>query len=92
MDSNTDKYIVDAIVRNRLDILNRITSLFIVKNLPVQSVMYSATAGNMAIINLICHCPDEDIMKRIINQANKIADISEIYYTKVFKYNPDEAE
>jgi len=79
-----DKYIVDALVRNRLDILNRITSLFIVKNLPVLSVMFSATENNMAVINLICLSPSEDIMKRIMNQANNFVDISEIYYTKVY--------
>ena len=84
MEQKMDKYIVDAMVRNRLDILNRITSLFIVKNLPVLSVMYSATENNMAIINLICLCPVESIMKRIMNQAYNFVDISEIYYTKVF--------
>ena len=84
MEQKMDKYIVDAMVRNRLDILNRITSLFIVKNLPVLSVMYSATENNMAIITLICLCPEESIMKRIMNQAYNFVDISEIYYTKVF--------
>ena len=53
-----DKYVVDAMVRNRLDILNRITSLFIVKNLPVLTVTFTATENNMAVINLICLCPD----------------------------------
>ncbi|MBQ9583668.1 MAG: hypothetical protein IJR25_05025 [Bacteroidales bacterium] len=82
-----DKYVVDALVRNRLDILNRITSLFIVKNLPVLSVLFSATENNMAVINLICLCPSEDVMKRIMNQANNFVDISEIYYTKTFNPN-----
>ncbi|MCF0173304.1 MAG: hypothetical protein HUJ91_06210 [Bacteroidales bacterium] len=80
-----DKYILDVLVRNRIEILNRVTNLFIVKNLPVQSVLYSVTSNDMAIINLICFCPDEEIMKRIIRQANNIVDISEVYYTKVFK-------
>ena len=87
MEENMDKYVVDALVRNRLDILNRITSLFIVKNLPVLSVLFSATENNMAVINLICLCPKEDIMKRIMNQANNFVDISEIYYTKTFNPN-----
>ena len=81
---NTDKYIVDALVRNRLDILNRITALFIVKNLEVLNVTFNATDDNMAIINLICLCPDENIMKRIINQSNNFVDIARIYYTKVY--------
>ena len=84
MENNLEKYVVDAMVRNRLDILNRITSLFIVKNLPVLSVLFTATENNMAVINLICLCPDENIMKRIMNQANNFVDISEIYYTKAF--------
>ena len=79
-----DKYVVDAMVRNRLDILNRITSLFIVKNLPVLTVTFTAMENNMAVINLICLCPDEFIMKRIMNQAHNFVDISEIYYTKAF--------
>lgn len=87
METNMDKYVVDALVRNRLDILNRITSLFIVKNLPVLSVLFSATENNMAVINLICLCPSEDVMKRIMNQANNFVDISEIYYTKTFNPN-----
>lgn len=85
MEQNMDKYVVDALVRNRLDILNRITSLFIVKNLPVLSVVFTATENNMAVINLICLCPAEDIMKRIMNQANNFVDLAEIYYTKTYK-------
>lgn len=80
-----DKYIVEASVRNRLDILNRITSLFIVKNLPVLNLVYYAGADDMATINLICLCPKEEIMQRIMNQANNFVDIAEIYYTKVYR-------
>jgi len=85
MERIMDKYFLNVLVRDRLDILNRITTLFIQKYLPVESVSYNSTADNMAVINLICFCPDENIMKRIVNQANTMVDVSEVYYTKAYK-------
>ena len=80
-----EKYSFNAVVRARLDILNRITTLFIQKNIPVECVTYrkSEEEDGMALVNLVCYAPsDEMAIRRIINQANKLVDIAQVEFNK----------
>ena len=77
------KYKLEAVVSARVDILNRITTLFIQKGLPVESVNYKVVDGRMARVELICSDADDIRMDRIINQANNMVDIAEVQYIKL---------
>ena len=79
------KYRLEATVSARVDILNRITTLFIQKGLPVESVNYKVIDGRMASVELICSDADDIRMDRIINQADNMVDIAEVHYIKLDK-------
>ena len=79
------KYKLEATVSARVDILNRITTLFIQKGLPVESVNYKVLDGRMARVELICSDADAIRMDRIINQADNMVDIAEVKYTQLDK-------
>ena len=77
------KYRLEATVSARVDNLNRITTLFIQKGLPVESVNYKVLDSRMAKVELICSDADVIRMDRIINQADNMVDIAEVKYTQL---------
>jgi len=79
------KYRLQATVSARVDILNRITTLFIQKGLPVESVNYRVIDDRLAKVELICSDADDIRMDRIINQADNMVDIAEVHYDKLDK-------
>lgn len=74
------KITVTAIGKNKLDILNRITSLYLQKNIPVESFMLSQ-ADNGDSKYQICVNTSEDAIVRIVNQMNNIIDLKSVQYT-----------
>lgn len=79
------KYRLEATVSARVDILNRITTLFIQKGLPVESVKYKVIDDRLAKVELICSDADDIRMDRIINQADNLVDIAQVQYFKLDK-------
>ena len=68
------KYSLTVSGTERLDLLNRVTSIFIQKGIEVSSVNYSA-ADKTCIIEITCYAEDNSIIKRICNQLENKVDI-----------------
>lgn len=76
-----EKYTVTAVGKNRLDILNRISTLYLQKRIPVESLVYAKTSNEYGEYKITCYSESSDIIERIVNQINNIIDITRVSYT-----------
>ncbi len=76
------KFTVTAVGKNRLDVLNRISTLYIQKQIPVESLSYQNTSAESGKYQIVCFSTREDAIKRIVDQISNYVDISQAYYTK----------
>jgi acetolactate synthase small subunit len=77
------KYLFEARLRNRLDILNRITTFLIQKGIPVEYLSFKRVEGDMADVEILCVTEDIYSCKRVVNQANQLVDVAQISFRKV---------
>lgn len=77
------KNLVTAIGKNRLDILSRITSLYLQRHITVDSVILENNNPDEALYKIYSDAPEETI-KVIVNQINKIVDIKAVNYSYKF--------
>ena len=75
------KFTVTAFGKNRVDVLNRITSLYLQKNIPVESFMLSQSENGESRYQ-ICSNASEELIVRIVNQMNNIVDLTSVQYAK----------
>lgn len=76
----TQKFVVTAIGKNRLEILNRITSLYLQRHIPVEHFELSqAEDGNSRY--QICALTSEASIVKIVNQMSNIVDIQSVNYS-----------
>lgn len=74
------KFTVTAIGKNRIDVLNRITSLYLQKNIPVESFNLSQSDCGESIYR-ICAETSQDSIERIVNQMSNIVEIRSVNYS-----------
>lgn len=72
---------VTAVGKNRLDILNRITLLFIQRNIPVRNLEYTELESPEYSKFTIHSYTNEDSINKIVNQIRNIVEISQVEYT-----------
>ena len=77
------KNLVIATGKNRLDILSRITSLYLQRHINVNSVVLENNNNDEALYKIYSDAPEETI-KVIVNQINKIIDIKSVNYSYKF--------
>ena len=75
------KFTVTAFGKNRVDVLDRITSLYLQKNIPVESFMLSQSENGESRYQ-ICANASEELIVRIVNQMNNIVDLTSVQYAK----------
>lgn len=75
------KFTVTAFGKNRVDILNRITSLYLQRNIPVESFTLSQSENGESKYQ-ICAQTSEEAIIRIVNQMNNIIDLRSVQYFK----------
>ncbi len=72
---------VTAVGKNRLDILNRITLLFIQRNIPVEKLEFTALGSpGYGLITICSYCNEASIHK-IVNQMRNIIELSQVEYS-----------
>lgn len=76
----TRKMVVTAIGKNRLEILGRITSLYLQRHIPVESLAMEQEQDGTGLYK-ICANTSEDSIIKIVNQISNIVDISKVEYT-----------
>ncbi len=76
----TQKFVVTAVGKNRLEILNRIASLYLQRNIPVESFILSKDRDGNSRYKICAQAPESSIIK-IVNQINNIVDISKVDYS-----------
>ena len=76
----TKKFTITAIGKHRLDILNRISALYLQKQIPVESIAFEETEKGKGKYQIVCCTSEEDSIKRIVNQICNIVDISKASY------------
>ena len=74
------KYTVTALGKNRIDILNRITSLYLQKNIAVESFVLSQEEDGESKYQ-ICAETSLEAIERIVNQMSNIIDIRSVRYS-----------
>ncbi len=77
------KNLVTATGKNRLDILSRITSLYLQRHINVDSVILEKNENDEALYKVYSEAPEETI-KLIVSQINKIIDIKTVNYSYKF--------
>ena len=73
------KFTVTAFGKNRIDILNRITSLYMQKNIPVESFVLSQTDEGESKYQ-ICANTSQEAIERIVSQMNNIIEIRSVQF------------
>ena len=74
-----NKYTVTAFGKNRVDVLNRITLLYLQRNIQVESFVLSQT-GNGESKYQICAEATESAITRIVNLMNNIVELNQVQY------------
>ena len=72
------KFTVTALGKNRIDILNRITSLYLQKNIPVESFVLSQEENGQSKYQ-ICAQTSQDAIERIVCQMRNIIEITSVH-------------
>jgi acetolactate synthase small subunit len=75
-----EKYTVMAEGKDRLDVMNRISTLYLQKRVQVESFEYSRTAPEQGAYKITCYSERKDVIDRIVNQINNIVEIRRAYY------------
>ena len=75
-----EKYTVMAEGKDRLDVMNRIYTLYLQKRIEVESFEYSRTAPEQGAYKITCYSERKDVIDRIVNQINNIVEIKRAYY------------
>lgn len=83
MSEMENKYLFEARLSNRLDILNRITTLLIQKGIPVEYLSFKRVEDDMADVEILCETDNLYDCKRVINQANQLVDVAQISFRKI---------
>ena len=76
-----ERYIVTAEGKDRLDVLNRISTLCLQKRLEVENFEFSRTAPQQGEYKIICYSDKQDMIERLVSQINNIVEIRKAYYT-----------
>lgn len=74
------KIMVTATGKNRLEILSRITSLYIQRHIQVESLVLEQGEDGNGMYK-ICATTSEDSILKIVNQISNIIDISKVEYS-----------
>ena len=74
-----EKYTVMAEGKDRLDVLNRISTLYLQKRIEVESFEFSRTAPQQGEYKITCWSEKKEVIVRIVNQINNIVEISRAY-------------
>ena len=74
-----EKYTVMAEGKDRLDVLNRISTLYLQKRIEVESFEFSRTAPQQGKYKITCWSEKKEVIERIVNQINNIVEISRAY-------------
>ncbi len=75
------KFTVTAFGKNKVDILNRITSLYLQRNIPVESFVLSQSENGESRYQICAHTSEESIM-RIVSLMSNIIDLTSVQYSK----------
>ncbi len=75
----SQKFTVTAVGKNKLDVLNRITSLYLQRNIPVESFVLSRLDSGESKYQICAQTSEESII-RIVNQMNNIIDLRSVNY------------
>ena len=76
-----ERYIVTAEGKDRLDVLNRLSTLFLQKRLEVENFEFSRTAPQQGEYKITCYSDKQDMIERLVSQINNIVEIRKAYYT-----------
>lgn len=74
-----NRYTVTALGKNRVDVLNRITLLFLQRNIQVESFVLSRTDIGESKYEICAEAPESSIM-RIVNLMNNIIELDNVQY------------
>lgn len=74
------RILVTAVGKNRLEILGRITALYLQRHIPVESLVLEQSKDGNGYYKICAVAPEESIVK-IVNQIGNIVDISRVEYT-----------
>lgn len=75
----TNRYTVTALGKNRVDVLNRITLLYLQRNIQVESFVLSQTDNGESKYQICAQAPESSIM-RIVNLMNNIIELDHVQY------------
>lgn len=76
-----EKFTVKAEGKDRLDVLNRISILYLQKRIQVESLEFTRTAPEQGEYTITCFSENKEIMERLVNQINNIVEIKRAYCT-----------
>lgn len=74
-----EKFTVRAEGKDRLDILNRISTLYLQKRIEVESFEFTRTAPEQGEYRITCFSDCREVVERIVNQINNIVEIKRAY-------------
>ena len=74
-----NKYTVTAFGKNRVDVLNRITLLYLQRNIQVESFILSQTDNGESKYQICAETTESSIM-RIVNLMNNIVELNQVQY------------
>lgn len=77
--ANEKKFKVMAEGQGRLDILNRISMLYSQRHIIVESLTF-APLGNGESRYSLCAVTDENTIRQVVNQMNRIIDLRKVDY------------
>ena len=74
-----EKFTVKAEGKDRLDILNRISTLYLQKRVQVESLEFTRTASEQGEYKITCLSESKELIERIVSQINNIVEIKRAY-------------
>ena len=74
-----EKFTVRAEGKDRLDVLNRISTLYLQKRIQVESLEFIRTAPEQGEYKITCFSDCREVVERIVNQINNIVEIKRAY-------------
>ena len=74
-----EKFTVKAEGKDRLDILNRISTLYLQKRIQVESLEFTRTAPEQGEYKITCFSDSKELIERIVSQINNIVEIRKAY-------------
>ena len=76
-----ERYTVLAEGKDRLDVMNRIATLYLQKRIQVETFEYNRTAPEQGAYKITCYSERKDVIERLVNQISNIVEIKRAYYT-----------